>query len=102
MVFYFTNQKGVVRLILDGYSKQKPDIEYPCRWQYKIISNSAEGAVRAAETAANGFEYDIISSNVSAKGKYVSINLFVQVETEEERNFIFGQLENHEEVIMVI
>ena len=89
-------------MILDENSKERPEIEYPCKWYYKIISNSAEAAINAAENAANGFEYEVTSSNVSSQGKYISINLSVQVESEEERNLIFGKLENDNDVIMVL
>lgn len=89
-------------MILDNQNKDRPDIEYPCEWKYKIISQSAEEAIVAAEDAADGFEFEISSSNVSKKGKYVSINLSVQVENEEERNLIFGKLEADDKVVMVI
>ena len=89
-------------MILDGPNKNRPDIDYPCDWNYKIISLNAESAVFAAEDAAKGFKYDIKSSNISKKGKYVSINLTVEVQSEEERNLIFGKLEADEKVIMVL
>jgi putative lipoic acid-binding regulatory protein len=89
-------------MILDNNSGQKPEIEYPCEWKYKIISANADDAVASAEDAAKGFKYDISASNISKKGKYVSINLIVEVENEEERNLIFGKLEADDKVVMVI
>lgn len=89
-------------MILDHNNKNRPEIEYPCEWQYKIIAKSPDEAVNAAEDAAEGFKYDITASNISKKGKYVSINLLVEVESEEERNLIFGKLEANETVVMVI
>ncbi len=89
-------------MILDRNNKNRPQIEYPCQWEYKIIARTPDEAVRAAESAAEGFKYDITASNISKKGKYVSINLSVEVENEEERNIIFGKLENDESVVMVI
>ncbi|MDZ7766361.1 MAG: DUF493 domain-containing protein [Melioribacteraceae bacterium] len=89
-------------MILDSNNKKRPEIEYPCEWQYKIIAKSPDEAVNAAEDAAEGFKYDITASNISKKGKYVSINLMVEVESEEERNLIFGKLEANETVVMVI
>ena len=89
-------------MILDSNNKQRPDIEYPCEWKYKIIASNADDAVVSAEEAAKGFKYDITASNISKKGKYVSINLIVEVENEEERNLIFGKLEGDDKVVMVI
>jgi putative lipoic acid-binding regulatory protein len=89
-------------VILDNFNQNRPEIEYPCEWKYKIISQTADDAVEAAEDAAKGFKYEITSSNISKKGKYVSINLAVEVETEAERNLIFGKLEADDKVIMVI
>ena len=89
-------------MILDNFNQNRPEIEYPCEWKYKIISQNADDAVEAAEDAAKGFKYEITSSNISKRGKYVSINLAVEVENEEERNLIFGKLEADSKVIMVI
>lgn len=89
-------------MILDSENKKRPKIEYPCTWNYKIISVNPDDAVKAAEDAANGFKYEITGSNISKKGKYVSINLSVEVENEEERNIIFGKLENDDNVVMVL
>lgn len=89
-------------MILDDNNKKRPEIEYPCEWQYKIISKTPDDAVSAAENAAEGFKYDITASNISKKGKYVSINLKVTVENEAERNLIFGKLEGDDNVVMVL
>ncbi len=89
-------------MILDNSNKKRPEIEYPCEWQYKIISKNPDDAVAAAEKSASGFKYDITASNISKKGKYVSINLLVTVENEEERNLIFSKLEDDDRVVMVI
>lgn len=98
----FTLQKNENKLILDNTNKARPEISYPCEWNYKIISKTAGEAVEAAELAADGFKYEITASNVSKHGKYISINLSVEVENEEERNLIFGKLESDEKVIMVL
>lgn len=89
-------------MILDTQNSKRPEIEYPCEWKYKIIASNADAAVTSAEEAAKGFKYDITASNISKKGKYVSINLIVEVESEEERNLIFGKLEDDDNVVMVL
>lgn len=89
-------------MIFDNKNKNRPEIEYPCEWHYKIIAKSADEAINAADNAAKGFKYDITASNISKNGNYVSINLIVEVESEEERNIIFGKLEANESVVMVL
>ena len=84
-------------MILDNSNKKRPEIEYPCEWQYKIISKNPDDAVAAAENSAAGFQYDITASTISKMGKYVSIILLVTV-----GNLIFGKLEDDDRVVMVI
>ena len=88
-------------MILDSKSK-KPDIDYPCKWQYKIIGTDVDEIIKAAELAAVGMDYKISSSNISPKGKYFSINLKVFVSSEVIRDIIFARLEANEFVKMVL
>jgi len=32
-------------VILDGKTKEKPDIEYPCEWGYKLIGTDNAGSL---------------------------------------------------------
>ena len=88
-------------MILDSNSK-KPNINYPCDWQYKVIGTDVDEMIKAAELAVIGMDYKISSSNVSSKGKYFSINLKVFVTSEVIRDIIFANLEANEFVKMVL
>lgn len=88
-------------MILDSNS-EKPNIDYPCNWNYKIIGTELEEMIRAIEKIVEGMEYNIASSNVSSKGKYFSLNLKVFVTSEAIRNIIFEKLESSDYVKMVI
>jgi len=88
-------------MILDSNSK-KPNIEYPCNWDYKIIGTSVDEMIKAIELAAEGMEYKISPSNVSSKGNYFSLNLTVFVTTEVIRDIIFAKLKANEFVKMVL
>lgn len=81
---------------------QKPDIDYPCDWQYKIIGTSVEDMIVAIEEIATGFEYEITPSNVSSNEKYFSLNLKVFVPSEIIRDLIFQKLEKHLAIKFVI
>jgi len=88
-------------MILDSNSK-KPNINYPCNWDYKIIGTSVDEMIKDIELIAEGMEYEISSSKVSSKGNYFSLNLKVFVTSEVIRDIIFAKLESSEFVKMVI
>ncbi|MDA3966461.1 MULTISPECIES: HP0495 family protein [Helicobacter] len=80
---------------------EKPQIQYPCTWNYRIIGESKERLVEIA--------FDIIDTNFnhtpqmqSKNGKYHSINIEVVVQNEEHRNDIFKKLQKHEEIKFVL
>jgi putative lipoic acid-binding regulatory protein len=87
-------------MILD--SSKKPNIEYPCNWDYKVIGTDVDEMIKAIDQVAIGMEYKISSSNVSSKGNYFSLNLTVFVTTEVIRDMIFSKLKDNEFVKMVL
>jgi uncharacterized protein len=88
-------------MILDSNSK-KPNIEYPCDWEYKIIGTNVDEMIKAIELIAEGMDYKLSPSNVSSKGNYFSLNLTVFVPSEVIRDIIFVKLESNEFVKMVL
>ena len=89
---------------------QKPQIDYPCRWEYKIIGTD-EGAVREAVKAclpealnqgSGDRPYELGFSRASNQGKYVSLVLAVEVQDGKERNTLFQVLGDRPEIKMVI
>ena len=87
-------------MILD--SSKRPNIKYPCNWDYKVIGTNVDEMIKAIEEVVEGFEFKISSSNVSSKGKYFSLNLKVFVTSEAIRDIIFAKLEANEFVKMVL
>lgn len=88
----------------------KPEIEYPCPWDYKVIGTNEE-TLRSAvseclQTALNHAsgerEFELGTSRTSEGGKYVSLRLNLMVFDETERNTIFATLANHPEIRIVI
>lgn len=88
-------------MILDSNSK-KPNIEYPCNWDYKVIGTDVDEMIKLIEQSVAGMDYKISSSNVSSKGKYFSLNLTVFVSSEVIRDIIFEKLKASEFVQMVL
>ncbi len=88
----------------------KPEIEYPCPWDYKIIG-TCEDAMRSAvqlcldkslDRATGDREFELGTSRTSNGGKYVSLRLNLMVMDETERNGIFTSLAGHPEIRIVI
>lgn len=80
----------------------KPRIDYPCNWSYKIIGDNIEQMVTAVEEIIKDIEYDLTPSNISRKGKYFSLNISVVVPSELVRDLIFQGLSNHPAIKFVI
>lgn len=83
-------------------NNKRPNITYPCQWEYKVIGTNVDEMIKAIELAVMGMEYEINSSNVSSKGNYFSLNLKVFVASEIIRNTIFATLEANVFVKMVL
>jgi putative lipoic acid-binding regulatory protein len=90
--------------------QEKPVIDYPTDWGYKIIGTDEE-ALRAAvqqclddslvpETGDREFELGF--SRQSRGGKYLSLSLNLSVVSEDERDGIFRALKSHPDVLMVM
>lgn len=78
-------------MILDESSK-RPEIEYPCNWDYKIIGTDVSEMIKVIEEAVGDLTYDLSPSNISKKGNYFSLNLTVYVPSEIVRDLIFQKV----------
>ena len=81
---------------------QKLEIEYPCRWLYKIIGTEKDALISAVNEIFAGSEHSLTFSNSSRAGKYISFNLEVTVHSEEARNYFFTVLRQHSSIKMVL
>lgn len=82
--------------------KEKPKIDYPCSWLYKVIGTD-ETALRAAIETVLGTENLLItSSHSSSSGKYISLNAEIIVTDDESRLSGYQNLKNHAAVKVVM
>jgi putative lipoic acid-binding regulatory protein len=81
---------------------KKPNIKYPCNWEYKIIGKSKEALEKIAAKLINDRDYDIKLSQKSKSGKYISLEVKIEVLDESDRNKIFSDFSNHPEIKMVL
>ena len=81
---------------------RKPEINYPTKWEYKIIGSDVDEMIKAVENIVKEFEFELVPSNISKKANYFSMNVIVFVPTEEFRDKIFKQLTEHPAIKFVI
>jgi uncharacterized protein len=80
----------------------KPVIEYPCRWEYRVIGRSAEALRTLVDEMLAGYDYTAEPSHDSRTGKYSTLVLSVMIADEADRNRIFAALSHHPDVMMVL
>ena len=89
-------------MILDNQTKERPDIDYPCQWGYKIIGRDKEKLQTCIKEVMGEKSHTAKAGNASKTGKFHSYNASCTVEDEAERNRIFKAFEDHDAVDMVI
>jgi len=85
-----------------SFCRKKPDISYPCSWEYKVIGSDREKLEAIIITACTPLQPTIILANVSSSGRYYSLNATLEVDSEETRLKIFKLIQDIQEVKMVI
>jgi putative lipoic acid-binding regulatory protein len=93
--------KRRVVLILDR-NGCKPEIAYPCRWVYKVVGKDYELVRLAVLEVIQVRTCEISYSRSSSAGKYQSLSVEVEVESEEQRNSFYVALKEHPAVKIVL
>jgi len=81
---------------------EKPKINYPCVWYYKIIGSDRELITNILPIVFEKRDYTFEESHRSRTGKYISFDFSAQVKSEEERNKVFNILKNIPAVKIVL
>lgn len=82
--------------------KKKPDIHYPCIWQYKVIGREPQRVEEAIREACAPHSSVITYSHSSAGGKYHSFNAEITVADETTRLTIYRALHQHPAIKIVL
>jgi len=80
----------------------KPEITYPCQWQYRIIGEDRAAMIQAITGAVATAVCNIKDANVSSGGRYISLSLEATVNTDAERLCIYQLLAGHPAIRMVL
>jgi hypothetical protein len=86
--------------VFDG--DDKPDIDYPVSWSYKVVGSDEERVRVAIVGIVGALEHTLEPSNKSRTGKYVSLALVVVVSDEAQRLRIGQELHLHADVKFVL
>ena len=81
---------------------ERPEIEYPCTWIYKVIGEDCTLLKDVIISACTPIEVSITHSQTSSKGKYHSLNAELIVTSEEIRLSIYETLKNAPAVKIVL
>ncbi len=79
----------------------KPKIDYPLSWEYKLILKDKELLETIIKNVLGDKAHTVKPSKVSKKGKYTSFNLIIIVSDGSERLSIFDDFKNHKDVSFV-
>jgi len=82
--------------------KNKPDITYPIKWQYRLIGENEENIKFAVTEIIKNQSYSLNLSQKSAKKKYLSLILEVEVKSENERISIHRELDAQPAIKIII
>ncbi len=89
-------------VILDDKTQERPQIEYPTNWGFKLIGRDKEALLACIKEAMGEKEHLCSLGNTSKTGKFTTYNASCEVDTEEERNRIFKYFEDCDVVEMVM
>ncbi len=77
------------------------NLDYPCDWTYKIVGRDEE-AMQLAVSMVLDREYRLNPSNRSRTGKYLSLEIVLEVRDEDDRRGVGQALHDRDEILFVI
>ncbi len=89
-------------MILDSNTTEKPTIEYPTNWGFKIIGKDKKKLKACIKEVMGDKEHLCSAGNTSRTGKFTTYNASCVVESQEERDRLFKCFQDHDDVEMVI
>lgn len=82
--------------------KEKLELTYPTSWTYKLIGYEKKAIQKAIHDVIVKREHDLTHSNSSKTGKYISMNLNLVLQNDDERIFIYEALKAHQNIVRVL
>ncbi|BHH84059.1 HP0495 family protein [Desulforhopalus sp. 52FAK] len=85
-----------------GDGPERPEIEYPCSWVYKVIGEDCTLLKDVITKTCAPIDVTITHSHMSSKGKYHSLNAELIVPNEEVRLSIYEGLKQSPAVKIIL
>ena len=85
-------------MILDKNTKERPEINYPTKWGFKIIGKDKDKIEEAIKSVFGDKEHSCKFSNVSKNGKFNSYSAECVVDSEEERDKLYKAFNDHDDI----
>ena len=89
-------------MILDKNTQEKPNIEYPAKWGFKVIGKDKVKVEQAVKDVMDTLPHSCNFSNTSKSGKFNSYSIECVVESEEQRDELYKNFGEHSDVDYVI
>lgn len=83
-------------------SKEKLVLDYPCKWEYKLVVLEQIDIKTTVKEVISKREHKVTVSKVSTKGKYMSYTLELLVHNDDDRTELFKMLGAHGNIKMVL
>lgn len=90
------------KTISSGGKKIILELDYPCRWIYKIIGEDEKKMRQAVAGTLSELTYNVSYSRSSKQGKYHCLNVEVFVESNEQRIGLHQRLQKLEEIKIIL
>jgi len=81
---------------------KKVEIEYPCRWEYRLVGRDEFGIKEYAKRLAGEKPHSLGDSNKSSSGKFSSIIFEVLVYNEDERVYFYEELRKNSDILYIL
>jgi len=85
-----------------GQPLERPEIDYPCAWSYRVIGEDCSQVEEAIIAACSPLRVKISYSHSSSSGKYHSLNAELEVPTEEVRLQIYENLKSSPAIKVIL
>ena len=82
--------------------EQKLELEYPCNWNYKLITHAPHAIDEIIVSIINDRTYEKSLSNKSKTGTYHSFDVTLLVHSDDDRGMLFEAFKQHELIKMVL
>jgi len=80
----------------------EPEIDYPCRWSYKLVGADEKAIRIAIAEIVEHRDHDVELSRASRTGKYVSLKLELVVAGHDDRRGLASAFNEHPAVKFVL